>query len=91
MRRDLNRARPIEEIRDAPEAVRIGCRLELEGTPGELSLTILGPWESDPERSIISYESELGQQLLGRQPGDRVKLPEGAFTVRRVAPYSAEA
>ena len=50
--------------------MRLGCRADLDGEDGERSLTILGPWESDPERSIISYESDLGRLLLGRQVGD---------------------
>ena len=84
LQRDLTRARPIEAPGDSPLTVRLGCRADLEGEGGERSLTILGPWESDPDRSIISYESELGRLLLGRQVGDEVQLPEGEHRVTRI-------
>ena len=83
---DLQRARPIEAIEGAPMTVRIGCRVELEDESGTRSLTILGPWESDPDRSIISYESELAQRILGRQVGDRVPLSEGPARVSGIHP-----
>ena len=84
LQRDLTRARPIELPEESPLTVRLGCRAELEGESGERSLTILGPWESDPDRSVISYESDLGRQLLGRQVGDRVELAEGPHRVTRI-------
>ncbi len=34
--------------------------------------TILGPWESDPERSIISYQSPLGIELYNHKAGDEL-------------------
>lgn len=86
LQRDLTRARPIEPPGEDPLTVRLGCRADLEGDDGERSLTILGPWESDPERSIISYESDLGKLLLGRQVGDAVALAEGEHRIARIHP-----
>jgi transcription elongation GreA/GreB family factor len=86
LQRDLTRARPIEPPEEEPLTVRLGCRAELAGAGGEQALTILGPWESDPERSIISYESDLGRQLLGRQVGEEVQLSEGKLRVTRIHP-----
>ena len=91
LQRELNRARPIEPPEDDPMTVKLGCRADLEGESGELSLTVLGPWESDPDRSIISYESELGQSLLGRQVGDEVQLAEGPHRVIRIGPATPPA
>ena len=84
LQRDLTRARPIEPPGEKPLTVRLGCSADLEGEDGERSLTILGPWESDPDRSIISYESDLGRQLLGRQVGEAVQLAEGEHRVTRI-------
>jgi transcription elongation GreA/GreB family factor len=36
--------------------------------------TVLGAWDGDPERHIISYQTAIGQALLGKKPGDRVTL-----------------
>jgi len=36
--------------------------------------TILGPWESDPERNVISYLSPLGKKLQNHKPGERLSF-----------------
>ncbi len=47
----------------------------LNETTGETeTYTILGPWESDPERNIISYLSPLGKKLLNHKPGERLQF-----------------
>lgn len=40
----------------------------------EETYTILGAWDGDPERHIISYQTAIGQSLLGKKPGARVTL-----------------
>jgi len=40
----------------------------------EETYTILGAWDGDPERNIISYQTAIGQALLGHQPGEVVTL-----------------
>ncbi len=37
--------------------------------------TILGAWDGDPEKHIVSYLTAIGQALLGKKIGDRVELP----------------
>jgi transcription elongation GreA/GreB family factor len=37
-------------------------------------LTILGPWESKPEEDVISYESDLAKEMLGKKVGDEVSV-----------------
>jgi transcription elongation GreA/GreB family factor len=36
--------------------------------------TILGAWDGNPEQHIISYQTAIGQALLGKNIGDRVTL-----------------
>jgi transcription elongation GreA/GreB family factor len=68
---DLARSRPIEtEGMDTAE-VRIGTRVRL--ADGR-AVTILGPWESKPEEDVISYESDLAKELLGKKVGDEVSV-----------------
>jgi transcription elongation GreA/GreB family factor len=40
----------------------------------EETYTILGAWDGNPERNIISYQTAIGQALLGHQPGEVVML-----------------
>ena len=44
-----------------------------ETNEGE-TYTILGAWDGDPERHIISYQTAIGQALLGHKAGDAVSL-----------------
>lgn len=68
---ELSRVRPIELLSGEPEEVRIGTRVRLSGPTGRL-VTLLGPWESRPEDNVISYESDLGKEILGKRVGDEV-------------------
>ena len=36
--------------------------------------TILGAWDSDPEKDIVSYLSPVAQSLLGHKVGDEVEF-----------------
>lgn len=40
----------------------------------EETYTILGAWDGDPERNIISYQTAIGQALLGHALGEVVTL-----------------
>ncbi len=44
--------------------------------------TLLGPWDVDIEKGIISYLSPIGRGLFNKKMGDvvNIKLPEGAST-----------
>ena len=57
--------------------VSIGTVVTLRDTAsGEsLSYTILGAWDSIPEEHVLSYQTALGQALLGKKPGETVELP----------------
>jgi transcription elongation factor GreA len=43
-------------------------------TNKEESYTILGAWDGDPDRYIISYQTAIGQALLGHKIGEAVSL-----------------
>jgi transcription elongation GreA/GreB family factor len=40
----------------------------------EETYTILGAWDGDPNRNIISYQTAIGQALLGHKVGEGVSL-----------------
>jgi transcription elongation factor GreA len=56
--------------------VSIGTIVTLRGaeTNKEEIYTILGAWDGDPDRHIISYQTAIGQALLGHKAGDAVPL-----------------
>ena len=84
LHRDLGRARPIDFGKLDVAEVRIGSRVHLDGPGGERrAYAVLGPWESRPEEGVLSYESELGQRLLGLRPGAALEI--GGVTLRVAA------
>lgn len=54
---------------------------EVDGTVREIRL--VGPDESDPSAGRISFESPMGQALMGKEEGDEVRLkrPRGDATL----------
>ena len=63
--------------------VSFGSTIELIADDDtELSYTILGSIESNPDNGIISFYSPLSKQLLGKEEGDSItiNLPTGVKT-----------
>src|SRR5213595_348144 len=56
--------------------VSIGTIIRLRSveTNKEETYTILGAWDGEPERHIISYQTATGQALLGHKLGESVSL-----------------
>jgi transcription elongation GreA/GreB family factor len=87
---ELSRVRLIETIGTESSEVRIGTRVHLTGGTGGSGrrvMTVLGPWESRPEEDVISYESELAKDLIGRKPGEPVDLGGESWTIEKIEPF----
>ena len=61
---------------------------KVPGRGDERWVTILGPWESKPEKDVFSNESELAQSLLGSKVGDEVQIGENDYRVEAIKPYA---
>ena len=48
--------------------------------------TILGAWDGNPDRNVISYQTAIGQALLGHKAGEVVTLPNGEFEILSIEP-----
>src|SRR6266513_937539 len=49
-------------------------RLRSAATDDEETYTILGAWDGDPDRHVISYQTAIGQALLGHEIGETVPI-----------------
>ncbi len=79
LERDLARAR-VTDFKDAStDQVGVGTVVEVRNAANGASTTytILGAWDGDPDRHIISYKTALGAALLGRKAGDAVRVKTG--------------
>jgi transcription elongation GreA/GreB family factor len=56
--------------------VSIGTIVTLRNaeTNSEETYTILGAWDGDPDRHIISYQTAIGQALLGHEVAETISL-----------------
>jgi transcription elongation GreA/GreB family factor len=69
--------------------VSIGTVVTLRSTVDEQteSYSILGAWDGDPDKGIISYQAAIAQAILGKKVGDRAEVPteHGEKTVEIVS------
>lgn len=76
------------------DKVNVGCTVRLQHTEtGEtLSYSILGTWDADTSKNIISYQAPLAQSLLGKFVGDTAVLSYGSqeahYKVLQIDRYS---
>ena len=84
LERALHRARGTAFENPDTSQVSIGTVVTLRETTTdrEETYTILGAWDGDPDRSIISYQTAIGQALLGRRLGEIVELNSAEDTGR---------
>ena len=46
--------------------------------------TVLGAWDSDPDKNHLSYMSETAKALIGKAPGDELELPMDGVGTQKV-------
>ena len=83
---ELQLARPIDFARIDASVVCIGTtvRLAPEGGGEEVVVTILGPWDSDPAKNILSYMARAAAGLLGKKMGDAAEFNEKQYKVAEI-------
>ena len=77
LERDLARSRGTDFAGVTNEKVAIGTTVTVRriSDNGEETYTVLGAWDTNPEKHIISYLSQMAQALIGHVVGDRVSAP----------------
>jgi transcription elongation GreA/GreB family factor len=80
----LARARGTDFYKPDVSCVSVGTRVVLKSTTDgkQETFTILGAWDSDPEKGIISYQTALASALLGKKVGEEADLPGDSGTRR---------
>lgn len=81
LQEELGRATSVREEEFATEAALYGSKIRMHIGDMDREVTILGPWESNPDKEILSYESPLGQALWGRRTGETFVFSSGGNTV----------
>ncbi len=87
---ELRRVLQISQVLDPSDIptdhVGIGSIVQMTNldTDDEWELTLVGPFEADPDNDLISDESPVGEALVGKKVGDivNVRVPNGALQYR---------
>jgi transcription elongation GreA/GreB family factor len=91
MERDLTLARGTDFANADATQVSIGTIVTLRVPDGSTeSYTILGAWDGDPPKGIISYQSALAKALLGKKVGETSQAPtehgNRSVVIEKIAP-----
>jgi transcription elongation GreA/GreB family factor len=92
MHNELAKAKPIDFNKIDSSKVNIGTIVKLIPVSKDASLlvyTILGPWDSDVAKGIISYLAPFAQNLLNKTIGDEITDDQG--NKHKIAEISSKA
>jgi len=95
LEKDIGRARGTDFKGSDAAKVNIGTIVTLTDETGtEVVMTVLGAWDSFPDKKIVSYLSEVGKSLVGLSPGETAQVRDSAtealqtLTVRSIKPFN---
>ena len=79
------------EFKADTSKVSIGTDVVLQDASGaEKTYSIVGAWDGNPDRNLVSYKTKFGETLLGVKAGSSVTLPDGSkAAVKSIAPLNA--
>lgn len=91
MQADLEAVKPTDFASATTEEVMPGVAVKIETPDGEKTYYILGEWDNDLEKGIISSKTRLALNLLGKKPGDQFEMPgaEGQVAFGKVRAVEA--
>jgi len=87
LQNDLARVRLLEPGQTESSEVRPGTRVTLAQNGNKVIVTILGPWDSNPQENVYSYQAPIGISLMGKTPGDQVQYNDSTWTIERIDPW----
>ncbi len=68
--------------------VNVGTVAHCENDKGEVySFAILGPWDANPEKNILSFQSKLAESILGMPVGDEFNFQGEKYTITKITNY----
>jgi len=68
--------------------VGIGTVVDLMNSNGnKVTYTILGPWDANPDENVLSFQSKLAQEMMGRKQGDEFSFRDEKYQVAAIRSY----
>jgi transcription elongation factor GreA-like protein/transcription elongation GreA/GreB family factor len=84
----VNRSRILTKPDVSTDEVGIGTVVECKNGQGKaIVYTLLGPWDADPDKAILSFQSKLAQTMKGLGIGDKFQFQGEEFTITGIKSY----
>ncbi len=81
----LNMCRVLTEGDIDTSQVSVGTAVTCKTKDGKsVTYTLLGPWDANPEENILSFQSQIAQNLIGLKKGDAVELQGKKLTITEI-------
>ncbi|MDN3507263.1 MAG: GreA/GreB family elongation factor [Simkaniaceae bacterium] len=81
----LNQARILTKEEIDTSSVSVGTIADCETKGGKtVSYTLLGPWDADPDKNILSFKSKLAKDMTGLKVGDTFELQKETYTIKAI-------
>lgn len=86
LQEQLQTAQAIELSSVDTSHIGFGVRFTLKsvGADDQESYIMLGPWESDPDNNILSYQAPFARMFMGQQAGEEVEVEMPTHTGRYI-------
>ena len=88
---EINKARVTDFTDATTNMVSIGSVVDLEQASNKqsVSYSILGAWDGDPDKQVLSYQTPLARALLGKNKGEQVAVEidghEESWTIKEIS------
>ena len=76
MQADLEAVKPADFSDATTDEVMPGVTVVIAAKDGEKTYTILGEWDNDLEKGILSSKTRVAQNMMGKKVGDSFELPD---------------
>jgi transcription elongation factor GreA-like protein/transcription elongation GreA/GreB family factor len=84
----INKARILTPEDISEQQISVGHVVVLESATGaRQTFTLLGPWDADPEKNILSFQSRFASSMLGKRVGDKFTFREEEYVVKELKNY----
>ena len=84
----LKKARVLTKDEIDPSQVGVGTVISCEDGQGKAeTLTLLGPWDADTEKNILSFQSKLAQSIEGLTVGEKFTMNHTEYTIKKIESY----
>ncbi|NGX28785.1 MAG: Transcription elongation factor GreA [Candidatus Anoxychlamydiales bacterium] len=84
----LNKIKMLTKIDVSTDKVEVGTIVESKDAKGtKKTFTILGPFEANTDKNIISFQSKLAKDMMGKSIGETFSYQEKVYTIIDIRNY----